>query len=203
MPSSRASAAREAGQKEWVWRALEARASLEEEGGQPLLARRDREEALAVLEDIGARLPRDLREVYWNDPRRRQLRAAVPTALGNASTDLHAAARLRSGTLSGPSRTVTTLVGTGGGISQLATPLEHKLARILDVNAELAGEVDLDRLTARITGHAVELARAERGFVILRETDGTLTVHAARGGDDRAHSDFSRSIAHQVIESRV
>jgi tetratricopeptide (TPR) repeat protein len=61
-------AARSVQQREWLWRALEARAELEERGGQPLLARRDREEALAVLEEIGARLPRDLREVYWNDP---------------------------------------------------------------------------------------------------------------------------------------
>jgi transcriptional regulator with GAF, ATPase, and Fis domain len=193
-------AAREAGQKEWVWRALEARAALEEEGGQPLLARRDREEALAVLEDIGARLPRDLREVYWNDPRRRQLRAAVPTAIGTASTELLTAsgqAFSRSG------RTVSTLLGTGGGASQLATPLEQKLARILDVNSELAGELDLDRLSTRIVGYAVELARAERGFVILLEDDGELSVHASRGGGgDRAHAEFSKSIAHEVIQSR-
>jgi serine/threonine-protein kinase PknK len=195
-------AARDAGQKEWVWRALEARAELEQEGGQPLLARRDREEALAVLEDIGARLPRDLREVYWNDPRRLQLRAAVPTALGNANTELSSASGPRGGALSPTSRTVSTLLGTGGAISQLATPLEHKLARILDVNSELAGELDLDRLTARITGHAVELARAERGFVILRRDDGSLTVHTARGVSDPEHAEFSRSIAHEVIESR-
>ena len=80
-------AAREAGQREWIWRALEARAELEEAGGQPLLARRDREEALAVLEEIGARLPRDLREVYWNDPRRRALRASVQVTLGSAATE--------------------------------------------------------------------------------------------------------------------
>jgi transcriptional regulator with GAF, ATPase, and Fis domain len=195
-------AAREAGQKEWIWRALEAKAALEEEGGQPLLARRDREEALAVLEDIGARLPRDLREVYWNDPRRRQLRAVVPTALGSANTEL-GASPLRGPMLSATSRPITTLLGTGGGVSQLATPLEHKLARILEVNAELAGELDLERLTTRITGHAVELARAERGFLILREADGSLTVHASRGSsDDRAHAEFSRSIAEEVIESR-
>ncbi len=194
-------AAREAGQKEWIWRALEARAAVEEEGGQPLLARRDREEALAVLEDIGARLPRDLREVYWNDPRRRQLRGAVPSPLGTANTELLAAAGPRGSALRS-SRTISTLLGTGGGASQLATPLEHKLARILEVNSELAGELDLERLTTRIVGHAVDLARAERGFVILCEDDGGLSVHASRGGGDRAHAEFSKSIAHEVIESR-
>ena len=165
-----------------------------------LLARRDREEALAVLEDIGARLPRDLREVYWNDPRRRQLRAGVPAAIAHASTELVTAPGARGIPMTPTSRTISTLLGTGA--SQLATPLEHKLARILEVNSELAGELDLERLTARITGHAVELARAERGFVILREADGSLTVHAWRGGTDPSHAEFSRSIAHEVIESR-
>ncbi len=64
-------------QKDWVFRALEARAQLEAEAGQALRARRDRESALSVLEEIAARLPRDLREVYWNEPRRRALRASA------------------------------------------------------------------------------------------------------------------------------
>jgi len=194
-------AARDAGQKEWVWRALEARAALEDLGGQPLLARRDREEALAVLEGIGARLPRDLREVYWNDPRRRKLRSEVPGAAAVAATELvpwGAAPPRTAQTV----RSATTLTGIGSG-SQLATPLEQRLARILEVNSELVGELDVERLTARVTDHAVDLARAERGFVLLRAGDGSLTVHTSRargGGED--HAEFSRSIAHQVIETR-
>ena len=193
-------AARGTGQKEWIWRALEARAGLEEQGGQPLLARRDREEALAVLEDIGARLPRDLREVYWNDPRRRQLRATVPGAVATATTELvpwlpSKALPARSG--------ATTLTGIGSATSQLVTPLEHKLARILEVNSELAREMDLDKLTARITDAAVDLARAERGCVLLRDADGALAVHTSRTrGADVAHVDFSRSIAEDVIQRR-
>jgi transcriptional regulator with GAF, ATPase, and Fis domain len=192
-------AAREAGQKEWIWRALEARAQLEELGGQPLLARRDREEALAVLEEIGARLPRDLREVYWNDPRRRQLRGLMPGAVATATTELvpwgpPRASLARSG--------ATTLTGLGTG-SQHATPLEQKLARILDVNAELVGELEIGRLTSRITDHAVELARAERGFVLLRGDDGALAIHTSRSRvPDDGHAEFSRSIATEVIETR-
>jgi serine/threonine-protein kinase PknK len=192
-------AAREAGQKEWIWRALEARAALEEQGGQPMLARRDREDALAVLEDIGARLPRDLREVYWNDPRRRQLRAAVPGAVATATTELvpwlpPKAVR---------SRSTTTLSGLGGSTSQLVTPLEHKLARILEVNSELAREVELDKLTALVTDHAVDLARAERGCLLLRGPDGALAVHTSRTrGADESHADFSRSIAEEVMQTR-
>ena len=39
-------------------------------------ARRDTEGALAMLEETAAKLPRDLREVFWDDPRRRALRQA-------------------------------------------------------------------------------------------------------------------------------
>ncbi|HEY3496315.1 MAG TPA: sigma 54-interacting transcriptional regulator, partial [Polyangiaceae bacterium] len=193
-------AAREAGQKEWVWRALEARARLEELGGQPLLARRDREEALAVLEEIGARLPRDLREVYWNDPRRRQLRGLMPgQAVATAATELVPWGPPRASL----ARSATTLTGLGGTASQHATSLEHKLARILEVNAELVGELDIERLTSRVTDHAVDLARAERGFVLLRADDGTLAIHTSRGrGVDDGHAQFSRSIATEVIETR-
>ena len=146
-------AARETKQREWVWRALEARAELEEAGGQPLLARRDREEALATLEGIGARLPRDLREVYWNDPRRRQLRASVQVSIANAATDqmpfdVHGGGRLTSNTAH-PVFAPSTLASPGAASisSMTSTPLEQRLARMLEVNADLAGELDLDRLT--------------------------------------------------------
>jgi len=197
------SAARTSAQKDWIWRALEARAELEEVGGQPLLARRDREEALAVLEDIGARLPRDLREVYWNDARRRTLRASVPNALGVAATEFSPfTAPLRAPIQA--ARNISTRLGaTSASISQLSnTPLEQRLARILEVNSRLVGEHDLDRLTERVTDYAVDLARAEHGYVLLKQESGTLTVHTSRSrAGDTSHSDFSRSIAEQVIET--
>jgi serine/threonine-protein kinase PknK len=199
-------AARAAHQREWLWRALEGRAELEERGGQPLLARRDREEALAVLEEIGARLPRDLREVYWNDPRRKSLRGTVSGAMGHAATEFLPFAPLSA--LPAPSPTLTGTrrsASSTSSMSQLGglTPLEQRLSRILEVNSDLAGEVDLERLTAKIIGHAVELLRAERGYVLLAEADGSLTVHATRGaGGDAARAEFSRSIAEGVIATR-
>ena len=195
-------AARASAQKDWVWRALEARAELEEAGGQPLLARRDREEALAVLEEIGARLPRDLREVYWNDTRRRTLRASVPAAIGVAATEFLPFASLKNAPL--PPRSNSSLhAGTSASISQLSsTPLEQRLARILEVNSRLAGELDLERLTERVIDYALELSRAEHGFVLLEQSSGALTVytHRSRGGD-AAHAEFSRSIAESVVKS--
>jgi serine/threonine-protein kinase PknK len=196
-------AARGAQQREWLWRALEARAELEERGGQPLLARRDREEALAVLEEIGARLPRDLREVYWNDPRRKSLRGSVSGTVAHAATEFLPFAPL-SALPASPTLTRRN-PGTTSSMSQIGglTPLEQRLSRILEVNSDLAGELDVERLTSKIIGHAVELLRAERGYVLLAEPDGSLTVHATRGGaGDAARTEFSRSIAEEVVATR-
>lgn len=189
-------ASREAGQREWVWRALEARAELEEVGGQPTRARRDREEALAVLEEIGARLPRDLREVYWNDPRRRELRRRVQDELSVAQPASTALAPFmpRLGTRGASSHSAQSVS------SLTSTPLEQRLAWLLEVNADLAAELDLDRLAVRVIDYAVELLRAERGYLLLCEDDGSLTVHTSRSraGDD-ADAEFSRSIARSVV----
>lgn len=184
-------ASREAGQREWSWRALAARAELEEASGQSMNARRDREEALALLEDIGARLPRDLREVYWNDPRRRELRSLVQREMAVAVT-AHAATKLTP--------RISQISQLSPISSHASTPLEQRLARILEVNAELVGELDLERLTSRVVSHAVELTRAERGYVILREPDGSLSVFSTRSRlGDEPHAEFSRSIAESVI----
>jgi transcriptional regulator with GAF, ATPase, and Fis domain/tetratricopeptide (TPR) repeat protein len=130
--------ARSAGQRDLLWRALDARARLEMDAGQSLKAKRDRESALATLEEIAARLPRDLREVYWNAPRRHALRSASLMEL------------------------------TSGQTMAASAPSEDRLARVLEINREIAGEHDLGRLLERVTDHAIALLRAERGFVILR-----------------------------------
>ncbi|APR86101.1 two component, sigma54 specific, transcriptional regulator, Fis family protein [Minicystis rosea] len=191
-------AARAAGQKDLVFRVLDARAALEAEAGQAVKSRRDREAAVAVLEEIAERLPRDLREVFWNDPRRQAARAASIRDLVSAAT-AHSAP-----------------VG------------EDRLARVLEINRAIAGELDLDRLLEKVTDHAIALLRAERGFVILRSgyashnaSSGApavvldppvaeapespvaeLSIHASRdqfGADP--HARFSQSIADKVISS--
>ena len=191
-------AAQTSGQKEWVWRTLEARALLELDAGKEVKARRDREAAVAVLEEIAERLPRDLREVFWNDPRRQAVRVASMRDLVSAAT--------------------------AHGAPQIG---EDRLARVLEINRAIAGELDLARLLEKVTDHAIALLRAERGFVILRsgywrarESEGLadpeaappsiaaaepspdLSIHASRDqwGDD-PHGRFSRSIADKVIST--
>jgi serine/threonine-protein kinase PknK len=176
-------AARDCGQKEWIWRILEARARLVADSGQSLLARRDIEEALGVLEEIAVRLPRDLREVYWDDARRRRLRD-------------FAAARTSASAPSAPSPKTSAPTAP----TQVQ---EDRLGRILEINREIAAEHDLPRLLERVTDHAIALLRAERGFVILAGTGGELSVFTSRdrAGDD-PHARFSRSIAERVIDTR-
>jgi serine/threonine-protein kinase PknK len=158
-----------------------------------LMARRDRLDAVTILEEIAARLPRDLREVFWNDARRRALRGQVSIALGSAETHMAYAPVSRDTTSFGRSK-----------LSEVtSTPLEQRLARILEINRELLGELDLERLSKRVIEVAVELVGAERGFVILRDEQGELSVHSSstRSGD-RDHQQFSRSIAERVLSSR-
>jgi transcriptional regulator with GAF, ATPase, and Fis domain len=183
-------AARNAGRREWAWQALDARARLAMAQGATATARRDSEAALALLEETASKLPRDLREVFWDDPRRRALRqsAAVPAAVSLSTTSaLLPPLTAKSG---------TTSIFTG----RLA---EDRLARILELTRELASEHDMERLLARVTDHAVALLGAERGFVLLVGDDGRLEMHTARtraGGDD-PHAVFSRSVAERVVES--
>src|SRR4029078_11303327 len=60
--------ARAAGQQERVVWSLQARARVLGAQGLRVQARRDIEAALAMLEETASKLPRDLREVFWDEP---------------------------------------------------------------------------------------------------------------------------------------
>jgi transcriptional regulator with GAF, ATPase, and Fis domain len=184
--------ASKAGRREWAWQALDARARLAAAQGSIATARRDTEAALAMLEETASKLPRDLREVFWDDPRRRALRQA------HTNTVVAPALLPALGSVS-----VHGLTG-GGGTTSLFTgprPAEDRLARILELTRELASEHDVPRLLQRVTDHAVALLAAERGFVLVVGDKGELEAHTARersGGDD-PHARFSRSVADRVV----
>jgi len=179
-------------QPEWVWRTLEARAELQAADGQFLTAQRDREAALLVLEEIAARLPQDLREVFWNDERRKGLRAELQYVRPPPERELAMARTVRSRSYALKPLSETT-----------RTPLERRLSRILEINSELLAEFDLERLTVRVIECALELLHAERGFVLLRQEDGSLSVHTSRDlRGDEVRAEFSRSIAQKVLASK-
>ena len=79
---------------------------------------------------------------------------------------------------------------------------DARALRLLDITKRLASERDLDRLLERITDAAVELSGAERGFVLLPDSEGQLEPRLVRGsgtapGDPSVA--FSRSIAEAVL----
>ncbi len=79
-------------------------------------------------------------------------------------------------------------------------PARDRTLRILELTKRLASEHDLDRLLERITDAAVEIARAERGFVLLPNTEGVLVPRLIRSSASPADPSvaFSRSIAEAV-----
>jgi transcriptional regulator with GAF, ATPase, and Fis domain len=195
--------ARKAGRREWAWQALDARARLAAGQGSVATARRDTETALAMLEETAAKLPRDLREVFWDEPRRRALRQAhTATVVAPALLAPPPSAGVRETTSGAPRRSQqsapgTTSIFTGARLDQ------ERLARVLEITRELATEHDVPRLLQRVTDHAVVLLAAERGFVVLMGEHGELEAHAARvrSGVDEPHARFSRSVADRVVES--
>ena len=182
-------------QAEIEWQAREARARLFDAQGSRGLAQKDRSAALAILEQSASTLPRDLREVFWNDPRRRQLRARAHTRDDTWSIAVH------SPTLALGASTISRAQLESSRHFAASLSADDRLLRVLAITRELARERDLDRVLSLVVEHAIGLARAERAAILLRaeNEDGSarLDLHTsqhARGvdGDTRA---FSRSIA--------
>jgi transcriptional regulator with GAF, ATPase, and Fis domain len=174
--------ARESSQPELEWSVLAALGKLNAMRGADFVARRQDQEAMEVLESIATKLPRDLRDAFWHDPRRRDVRRRA----GQSAT-----------TNPGRPLTSTGLDGTFHGVG-----IEARTARLLELIKRLASEHDVDRLLERITDSAVELAGAERGFVLLVGDDGRLearTVRDRRATEEDPHVAFSQSIAEAVL----
>lgn len=165
--------ARDAAHVEVEWRALAFLAELQSMRGSDFAARRSDQSAMEVLESVVVTLPRDAREAFWRDPVRLRLR------LRASSTTDH------------------------GPRTEVAPALDTRTSRLLDILKRLASEFDLERLLERITDAAVELSRAERGFVLLTDAEtGELQPRLVRAAGTRADDPsvaFSRSIAEAVL----
>jgi transcriptional regulator with GAF, ATPase, and Fis domain/Tfp pilus assembly protein PilF len=206
-----ARAAQEQNAKEWRWQIHAARARLLSSQGSHARARRDADEAAAILEEMASKLPRDLREVFWDEPRRRTLRqvheATVlgrPAATPATATAMTGFAGGGATFASGPPSSLASVHG-GSGMTQFVRLAEDRLARILAVNRDLACEADLERLLSRVTDQAIDLLGADRGFVLLADDADPSHPFSARTARDRRKDDpsvqFSRSIAERVLQT--
>lgn len=91
---------------------------------------------------------------------------------------------------------------------QQVTPREHSnlpsVTRLFQIMRALAQETDTQRLLNRIVDTVVTLSGAERGLLILSDSDdGSLQVHATSGVYEHESEtrDFSTSIAQRSIEA--
>jgi transcriptional regulator with GAF, ATPase, and Fis domain/Flp pilus assembly protein TadD len=97
---------------------------------------------------------------------------------------------------------------SGSGIASLlerTTRAEARLRRILRINKRLNSDLRLARVLETVIDTVIELTGAERGFLLLKDNDGELSVRVARNIDQRTLEDpqftLSRSIAKQAADS--
>ncbi|MFT3922371.1 MAG: sigma 54-interacting transcriptional regulator [Myxococcales bacterium] len=166
-------------ERELGWQVLTAQAQLHRALGSEVLARRCLLDAAEIIEREAARVPREARDGFRADPRRR---AVIDGATATASLTA--------------SRFETTASASRSG------RVDPRFERLLEIIKRLARERDLSRLLERITDAAVELSGAERGFVLLLDEREQLmphTVRASVGREQDASVAFSRSIAEAVL----
>jgi transcriptional regulator with GAF, ATPase, and Fis domain len=89
-----------------------------------------------------------------------------------------------------------------GALASRALAAESRLRRLLRINKRLNSELRLPRLLEMIVDTVIELTDAERGFILLEDDSGALTVKVARNIDQRtldtAEFEVSRSIARKA-----
>lgn len=80
-----------------------------------------------------------------------------------------------------------------------------RLKALYDVSQSLGSSLDLQTVLDQVMDAIIRLTGAERGFLMLRDDDGGLTVKAARNFDQQTLTDdnfkYSRTVANQVLDS--
>jgi transcriptional regulator with GAF, ATPase, and Fis domain len=104
-------------------------------------------------------------------------------------------------------RKLRALVEAAGGepAPRAAPPRRDPWRRLALINKRLNSELRLDPLLELILDTVIDLTSAERGFVLLADSDGALRVKSARNMDQRSIAEdqtgrlaFSRSIAERA-----
>lgn len=82
----------------------------------------------------------------------------------------------------------------------LASPSEHRLALLCRVSQTFNSSLDLDEVLNRVMDEVIAAVQAERGFLMLREPDGRLVFHVARGMDHETIDDPQFQVSRSVVE---
>ncbi len=149
-----------------------------ERQGAKFLARRHRIRAREIWERICSSLPAHMHEAFWAHFRRAPVKGmGLLDPEGDPARDSSA--------------------GRG-------TLRKRQLEKLLETYRRLNSSLEIGEVLSRAMDAAIELTRAERGFLLLvGEEDGQLEVGVARNLDrerlGRSHFKFSKSIAERVI----
>ncbi len=81
-----------------------------------------------------------------------------------------------------------------------APPSEHRLALLCRVSQTFNSSLDLDEVLNRVMDEVIAAVQAERGFLMLREPDGRLVFHVARGMDHETIDDPQFQVSRSVVE---
>lgn len=170
----------EVGLRDFAWQAHLIAARVHIDKDNAFNARRRLRQAEKILDGLADGLSSEHKLAFWQDVRRAEVR------------------RLLTQTAPEPSQ-----AWSSSSLGVQVRPVDSEaelLYRVLELNKQLLTQGDVDRLLGAILDSAVELTRAERGFLLMHGPEG-LEIEAVHGpalGDD-AHGRFSRSIAESVF----
>ena len=75
-----------------------------------------------------------------------------------------------------------------------------RLAFLYRISGTFNSTLDLDQVLDHVMDEVIAATRAERGFLVLRESDGQLVFRAARGLDQRTIEDPAFQVSRSVVE---
>lgn len=81
-----------------------------------------------------------------------------------------------------------------------ASPSSDRLALLYRLSQTFNSSLDLDEVLNRVMDEVVAATRAERGFVMLRQADGSLLFCVARGMDQETIDDPQFQVSRSVVE---
>ena len=176
--------------------------------GDPKLARIHFLEAKKVLDAIHASLPRELQEVFFVQPERRQPEQLLLD--GSVEKSMQASRDKISGNDSLQATAWNPTQGARRSNIEEALHLNRETLKLHRIAAAIGTEPDLHKLLETVLDAVIDLADAERGFVVLRNSSGTnrqegQSISVARNLDQEAILDpqgkISNSILREVLKT--
>src|SRR5258706_5056873 len=104
-------------------------------------------------------------------------------------------------------QTLRDKLGTTRQGAQKAAGKLQQLQKLVDTSALLTSSLELDHVLEQVMDAVIVLTRAQRAYLMLRDTtNGELTIRAARNWDganiDKAEASFSRGIVNMALEQK-